>query len=118
MDQGPIHLVKAGLIDQISTLGWKVKFDGHHQFEDITVANDPPEGIVKRPRLVSSICKSVSDVVGAHVHNGVLPVTLGGDHSLVSTLTIRRFDCLILLSRLWEQYLAPSADTLMRLWYG
>lgn len=82
VDQGPIHLVEAGIIDQISTLGWKVHFDGHHQFEDIAVEHDPPRGIVKRPRLVSKICESVSQAVGKHIQNGALPLTLGGDHSL------------------------------------
>jgi arginase len=84
VDKGPLHLIEAGLIDQVSTLGWKVHFD-NHQFEDISIEQDPPSGIVKRPRLVSKICESVAKAVGEHVHNGVLPLTLGGDHSLVST---------------------------------
>jgi arginase len=79
-----MHLVKAGLIGQIQTLGWKVQFDGHHQFEDISVEHDPPQGILKRPKLVSTICENVSKAVGKHIHNGALPLTLGGDHSLVS----------------------------------
>ncbi|KIM33481.1 hypothetical protein M408DRAFT_14200 [Serendipita vermifera MAFF 305830] len=82
VDQGPIHLVEAGIIDQVSTLGWKTHFEGHHQFENIHVEHDPPQGILKRPKLVSAVCKSLSEVVGKHVHNGALPVTLGGDHSL------------------------------------
>lgn len=82
VDQGPIHLVEAGLISQLENLGWKVKFDGHHQFEEISAANDPPIGILKNPRLVSRVTQSVAKVVGAHVLRGELPVTLGGDHSL------------------------------------
>ncbi|KAG2019991.1 arginase [Coprinopsis cinerea AmutBmut pab1-1] len=82
VDKGPIHLVEAGLITQLEGLGWKVKFNGHHQFEDISAENDPPIGILKNPRLVSRVTKSVADVVGSHVKNGELPVTLGGDHSL------------------------------------
>jgi len=85
VDKGPLHLIQAGLIDQLSTLGWNVRFGGHHQFEDISVEQDPPNGIVKRPRLVSKICESVAKAVGDHVHNGIIPLTLGGDHSLVST---------------------------------
>lgn len=81
---GPIHLVQAGLLDQVASLGWKVEFNGHHQFEDLTVENDPPNGIVKRPRLVSKVCESLAAEVGASAANGELPVTLGGDHSLVS----------------------------------
>jgi len=76
--------VKAGLVSQLEALGWKVKFDGHHQFEEINATDDPPIGILKNPRLVSRVTKSVADVVGAHIARGELPVTLGGDHSLVS----------------------------------
>jgi arginase len=82
VDQAPIHLVQAGLLGQLEGLGWKVKFDGHHQFEEINTTNDPPIGILKNPRLVSRVTKSVAEVVGGHVAKGELPVTLGGDHSL------------------------------------
>ncbi|KAF4615206.1 hypothetical protein D9613_003196 [Agrocybe pediades] len=82
VDQGPIHLVQAGLIPQLEDLGWKVIFDGHHQFEEINVAQDPPIGILKNPRMVSKVTKAVAQVVGEHASKGQIPVTLGGDHSL------------------------------------
>ncbi|KAF8651454.1 hypothetical protein AX16_004753 [Volvariella volvacea WC 439] len=82
VDKGPIHLVEAGLIDQLTELGWKVKFDGHHQFEEIEAKSDPPIGKLKNPRLVSRVTESVAAVVASHVNNGELAVTLGGDHSL------------------------------------
>ncbi|KAJ3488983.1 hypothetical protein NLI96_g2468 [Meripilus lineatus] len=82
VDKGPIALVEAGLPDQIKELGWKVKFDGHHQFEEISAENDPPIGKLLNPRLVSKVCKAVSETVGDHIKNGELPLTLGGDHSL------------------------------------
>jgi len=82
VDEGPIHLVEAGLVDQLKDLGWQVAFDGHHLFEDISIQNDPPIGIIKRPRLVSSVTKAVADTVGAHATAGKLPLTIGGDHSL------------------------------------
>ncbi|KAJ3515740.1 hypothetical protein NLJ89_g1568 [Agrocybe chaxingu] len=82
VDQGPIHLVEAGLIGQLEELGWKVKFDGHHQFEEINAAADPPIGILKNPRLVSRVTEAVAKAVGAHAAQGELPLTLGGDHSL------------------------------------
>ncbi|KAF8911040.1 arginase [Gymnopilus junonius] len=82
VDQGPIRLIEAGIIKDLEGLGWKVKFDGHHQFEDISATNDPPIGILKNPRLVSRVTQSVAKVVGDHVAKGELPVTLGGDHSL------------------------------------
>ncbi|TDL24939.1 arginase [Rickenella mellea] len=82
VDQGPIHLVQAGLIDQIEGLGYEVTFDGHHQFEDVSALADPPIGILKNPRLVSKVSKAVSEVVKQHASNGKIPVTIGGDHSL------------------------------------
>jgi len=82
VDQGPIHLVNAGLVDQLKGLGWNVKFDGHHQFEEVSAASDPPIGILKNPRLVSRVSQAVAEVVGAHARQGQFPVTIGGDHSL------------------------------------
>lgn len=84
MDEGPIHLVNAGLIDQLSKLGWKVNFGGHHQFEDISADNDPPIGKLRNPRLVSQVTRAVAGAVGARAKEGSLTLTLGGDHSLVS----------------------------------
>ncbi|KIP12331.1 hypothetical protein PHLGIDRAFT_113806 [Phlebiopsis gigantea 11061_1 CR5-6] len=84
VDQGPIHLIEAGLPRQLEELGWEVHFDGHHQFEDISasIASDPPIGKLKNPRTVSKVCEAVAKVVGKHAREGVLPLTLGGDHSL------------------------------------
>jgi len=82
VDEGPIHVVQAGLPAQLTNLGWTVQFDGHHLFEDISTANDLPIGIVKRPRLVSAVTKAVADVVGGHAQKGELALTIGGDHSL------------------------------------
>ncbi|KAI0690578.1 hypothetical protein BC835DRAFT_1363861, partial [Cytidiella melzeri] len=84
VDQGPIHLVQAGLPKQLEDLGWNVHFDGHHQFEDIsaTVTSDPDIGKLKNPRVVSKVCEAVAKAVGGYAKEGVLPVTLGGDHSL------------------------------------
>lgn len=55
-------------------------------FEDISVQNDPPIDVVKRPRLVSNVTKAVAETVGGHVRAGQLPLTIGGDHSLVRQL--------------------------------
>ncbi|KAH8827364.1 arginase [Flagelloscypha sp. PMI_526] len=82
VDKGPIHLVEAGLVDQLKELGWNVKFDGHHQFEEISAASDPPIGILKNPRFVSRVSEGLAKVVGEHARSGEIPLTLGGDHSL------------------------------------
>lgn len=82
-------MVEAGLVQQLTELGWEVKFDGHHQFEEINTIDDPPIGKLKNPRLVSRVTESVAKVVGGHAKNGELPVTLGGDHSLVRGMSFR-----------------------------
>ncbi|KAJ7940197.1 Ureohydrolase [Mycena leptocephala] len=82
VDQGPIHMIEAGLVEQLTEIGWAVKFDGHHQFEEVNAITDPPIGKLKNPRLVSAVTQAVAKVVGGHAKKGELPVTLGGDHSL------------------------------------
>ncbi|RDB21199.1 Arginase [Hypsizygus marmoreus] len=100
VDKGPIHLVEAGLIDQIAELGWKVNFDGHHQFEEVDAKVDPPIGILKNPRLVSRVTEAVAQAVSSHARKGELPVTLGGDHSLAmgtisGTLSVYPETCVV-----------------------
>lgn len=82
VDEGPIHLVQAGLVDQLKELAWNVAFHGHHQFKENNDLDDPPIGKLKNPRTVSRVTRSVADVVRSHAKAGVLPVMLGGDHSL------------------------------------
>ena len=118
VEHGPMHLIKAGLIDQVAALGWQVNFGGHHQFGDITVENDPPRGIVKRPRLVSKVCENLARVVGEHVQRGHLPLTLGGDHSLVRSLIPGGILVLTHRDRPWERFWEPSASIQTRLSSG
>jgi arginase len=40
--------------------------------------------MMKKPRLVSAVCERVGEKVGEIAKKGWLPLTLGGDHSLVS----------------------------------
>lgn len=84
VDHGPIHIVNAGIAEQLRDLGWNVEFGGHHQFEEISTDEDHPIGKLKNPRLVSSVTRAVANVVGNHAKQGKLVLTLGGDHSLVS----------------------------------
>jgi arginase len=88
VDEGPIHLVNAGLTDQLTELGWNVQFDGHHQFEEISAASDPPIGKLRNPRLVSKVTEAVAKTVGGYAKKGQFPVTLGGDHSLVNIIRL------------------------------
>lgn len=107
VDEGPIKLVEAGLLDDLKGLGWSVDFGGHHQFETIEAADDPPIGKLLKPRLVSKVCEAVAKTVGDHAKRGSLPVTLGGDHSLVRSSLISRSHLLTSLFRQWERFLEP-----------
>ncbi|GFZ51896.1 Arginase [Saitozyma sp. JCM 24511] len=44
---------------------------------------DPDIGKMKKPRLVSAVCERVAKEVGEAAAQGALPLTLGGDHSLI-----------------------------------
>jgi arginase len=77
-----------------------VQYDGHQSFLDIPYnpsssssasgsdsvqrLPDPNIGKMKKPRLVSAVNEMVADAVGTRAEKGWLPLTLGGDHSLVS----------------------------------
>lgn len=87
VEHGPNALVEAGLPRQLEQLGWHVEFTGHQNFEavappDLVVKDTDLDGM-KKPRTVSAITKHVADVVAGHSKAGKIPVTLGGDHSLV-----------------------------------
>lgn len=99
VDLGPNRLIAAGLVNQISELGWNVNYSTQHQFLDVPYnplyANspgskgellaDPDIGRMKKPRLVSAVCERVAGKVEEIAGKGWLPLTLGGDHSLVSS---------------------------------
>ena len=114
VDLGPNRLIKAGIIPQISNLGWEVHYDSSLTFLDIPYnplpinspeatefagdkpvkskkgfvqkVEDPDIGRMKKPRLVSAVCERVGEKVGDIAKKGWLPLTLGGDHSLVSQI--------------------------------
>ncbi|GAA5852263.1 hypothetical protein JCM3766R1_004919 [Sporobolomyces carnicolor] len=85
VDAGPLQLIESGLVEDIEGLGWKVDFQGADKLTQSIHSNgaeDPDIGVLKKPRLVSKVCKEVSERVYEHAKKGELTVTLGGDHSL------------------------------------
>ena len=52
VDEGPLRIIEAGLLDDIKALGWDVDFEEHHKFAPLDEKDDPPIGVMKRPRLV------------------------------------------------------------------
>lgn len=47
--------------------------------------DDADIGKIKNPRAVSAVNDRIADDVAAIAGRGALPLTLGGDHSLVSS---------------------------------
>lgn len=89
VDEGPEALVDAGLVDQLTALGWNVVFDAAGAAEVRAIASDSADtdadiGKMHRPRAVSAVNERVSEDVSRIIERGNLPLTLGGDHSLVS----------------------------------
>ncbi|WVR09793.1 arginase [Kwoniella sp. DSM 27419] len=112
VDLAPNKLINAGLVDQLTNLGWEVHYESQASFVDIPynpipaaspqAANstdsgavveggaegtvqrlaDPDIGRMKKPRLVSAVNEKVAKQVGDIAEKGWLPLTLGGDHSL------------------------------------
>jgi len=70
---------------------------------------DPDIGRMKKPRLVSAVCERVGEKVGDIAKKGWLPLTLGGDHSLVSSTADRLG--LWTDDRQWVLLLVPSPST-------
>ena len=90
VDTGPHALIEAGLAKQLEGLGWEVNFNGHQKFESINaqIESDSDIGRMKLPRTVSAVTREVAEVVEKHAKAGELPLTLGGDHSLVSRQSV------------------------------
>lgn len=87
VEDGPVHLVQAGLLEDLNKLGYTINFDEHISFDDIAEEinepKDPKIGRMRRPRLVSKACEKVYGIVEDHAKAGNIVLTLGGDHSLV-----------------------------------
>ncbi|WWC90456.1 arginase [Kwoniella dendrophila CBS 6074] len=110
VDLAPNKLIQAGLVEQLTNLGWEVNYNSQEKYIDIPYNPIPPSsstnqsakvgnisqddtktiqrlpdediGKMKKPRLVSSVNKLVSKEVEDIAKKGWLPLTLGGDHSL------------------------------------
>ncbi|KAF9292942.1 hypothetical protein BKA57DRAFT_480850 [Linnemannia elongata] len=82
VDQGPLKIIEFGLLDQLKELDWQVKFDGHRDYNLMQPASDPPVGKLLNARFVSAVTESVATSVAAHLKEGSLALTLGGDHSI------------------------------------
>lgn len=81
--------MKAGLLDQLAALGWDVVFNeaSINEVREMACSDaetDADIGKMHCPRAVSAVNERVSEDVASIIERGHLPLTLGGDHSLVS----------------------------------
>lgn len=86
VDMGPSALRYGGLATQLEAIGVACADDG-----DLTVpppegrdpdTQQPSKGQAKFYRETKTVCRDVSEAVGAVVADGATPLVLGGDHSI------------------------------------
>ncbi|KAJ2743189.1 Arginase, catabolizes arginine to ornithine and urea [Coemansia sp. BCRC 34301] len=83
VDDGPVEMIRFGIIDQIEGMGYTVTIsEGMDKYRTMRPASDPPIGKLKNPRYVSLAARRVADQVRTHCASGSLALTLGGDHSI------------------------------------
>lgn len=84
VEHGPEALVKAGLKEQLQTLGWEVEEDASISWDSVNalLGSDPDMGKMRNPRSVSKASELLAAVVEKQCKAGKLPLTIGGDHSL------------------------------------
>ncbi|ODV91050.1 hypothetical protein CANCADRAFT_116001 [Tortispora caseinolytica NRRL Y-17796] len=86
VEDGPDHLLKAGLLNQVRNLGWKTV--GGSTDTGLTVMsftkppNDTDVGKMKQPRYVSNATQTLYKETAKVSKSGALSLLIGGDHSL------------------------------------
>ncbi|MCC7305909.1 MAG: arginase [Alphaproteobacteria bacterium] len=85
-EQGPSFLKERGLVEDLSGPGriatWQEDPARIYEQERGLYASLPPRGSKERKDIVLRHCRHISDEVEKAVRKGVLPVTVGGDHSM------------------------------------
>ncbi|KAJ2786587.1 Arginase, catabolizes arginine to ornithine and urea [Coemansia interrupta] len=83
VDDGPVEMVRFGILDQLQGMGYAVELSaGMDKYKTMKPAQDPPIGVLKNPRYVAMAARRVSEQVREHCEAGRMAVTLGGDHSI------------------------------------
>ncbi|XP_040285079.1 arginase-1 [Bufo bufo] len=80
VEEGPIHIRRAGLLEKLKELEYDVKDFGDLHFPDLP--SDEPFQNVKNPRTVGKAAEKVANTVAEVKKSGRVCLTLGGDHSL------------------------------------
>ncbi|KAL4399762.1 Arginase, catabolizes arginine to ornithine and urea [Malassezia pachydermatis] len=84
VEMGPEAIKKAGLQQQLESLGWEYQEDNSISWDQINemLNGDEAIGKMRNPRSVSKASEVLADAVEKHAKAGHLPLTVGGDHSL------------------------------------
>ncbi|KAJ1795894.1 Arginase, catabolizes arginine to ornithine and urea [Coemansia sp. RSA 2399] len=82
VEDGPVEMVRFGILDQIKAMGYTVELSAGMDKYAAKPPSDPPVGKLKNARYVSTAALRVRDQVHAHCKERRMCVTLGGDHSI------------------------------------
>ncbi|CDK28928.1 unnamed protein product [Kuraishia capsulata CBS 1993] len=85
VEDGPEHMLKAGLQKELELLGWDVAIS--EPLKDLDLDKEKKNakdvfGKCKRPALVSDSAQKIYKGVREAIQNKTLPLTIGGDHSI------------------------------------
>lgn len=87
-DRGPELLRKAGLVENLKSIGWTVSDHGDLDFnslkESIPRDSHSPSKSAKNSQLVGMGCKMLCDTVQDAIAKNTFPLILGGDHSIAA----------------------------------
>lgn len=83
-DYGPSYLREAGLLQNLSTLGWRVHDQGDLNFDALVgdANNNNNSHNAKNSVIVGKGCEMIANAVSNEVKKGHFPLILGGDHSI------------------------------------
>lgn len=88
-DSGPLLLRKGGLLNRLSSLGWRVEDSPDLDFDSLTHTTTassssslPPSWNAKNAEIVGQGCEQLSEIVCEKMKQGRFPLILGGDHSI------------------------------------
>lgn len=81
VDNGPQHLLDAGMLSQLESLGYTPELTN---LKFVTPEKDPDCGHIKNPKTVSSVTNQIYKAVSKAARSSSTSVTLtvGGDHSI------------------------------------
>jgi arginase len=83
VDMGPSAMRYTGLHGRLEALGYRVRDLGNLPAPMVETSATPPVGSKLRYlEPIAALCEAIADAVAGCVEQGLLPLTLGGDHSL------------------------------------